>query len=491
MGRMQRDDPQDLDSVTLGRRFAGNAAWTLTAEVVGKIASFVFAVIVANGLGVRQYGFFVFAVSYVPLFLIFARWGLDITITREIARDRTKVSALFATGLRIRLALGIPSYLIAVAVAPLLLEDPTARIALAIIGFALFIDEIASFQGTVFRSFERMSYFALQHFVNRLLSTLLAALVLGLGGNLIAVAIVYALGSGAATAYGALMMRRYFPRISLRDYDSVQMRRLLREGVSLAFAGLLGVALFRVDSILLEILRSTTEVGLYGVAYRFLDSLLFVAFGLTGVALPVIARQGRGPSSARTFDLTIALLLTFYVPIAIGSLFASEWVVNLLFDPEFQRAASAVPWLTAAGIFYAIAYAARVSAINFGRGKEIAYIAGAALVLNLALNAYWIPAYGFVGAAAATLVAQAVEAICIVALYSRANRTPRVTGLIASIALASSLMGGVLWMFELRDASAVAIGSLVYLSSLWVGIRILAPREMAMAMAIIRPLNAR
>ena len=74
------------------RRFAANVTWMLVAQVAGKAASFVFIIIVARNLSVAEFGVFNFAISFVPLFLVFGGFGLESTVIRELARDRERLS---------------------------------------------------------------------------------------------------------------------------------------------------------------------------------------------------------------------------------------------------------------------------------------------------------------------------------------------------------------------------------------------------------------
>ena len=104
------------------RRSAGNALWMLLAEVAGKGATLVFFVIVARALGPKEFGYFTFAISFVPLFLIFANWGLDSAFVREVARDRERVSELFASGLVLLSGLGAAGLLLSFGVALLLVD---------------------------------------------------------------------------------------------------------------------------------------------------------------------------------------------------------------------------------------------------------------------------------------------------------------------------------------------------------------------------------
>ena len=107
-------------------RFAGNALWLMSGEAVGKVASFLFVVIVARGLGAAQYGYFNFALSFMPLFLMLGADGIEFTLIREIARDKTRLSELFVTGLVLRVGLGLIALASSIALTRFLIRETNA-----------------------------------------------------------------------------------------------------------------------------------------------------------------------------------------------------------------------------------------------------------------------------------------------------------------------------------------------------------------------------
>jgi len=80
--------PPELAVPGQSASLAGNTTWILAGELIGKAASFVFVVIVARGLGTTQYGYFTFATAFVPLFLAFGTWGIEMVLVREMSRNR-------------------------------------------------------------------------------------------------------------------------------------------------------------------------------------------------------------------------------------------------------------------------------------------------------------------------------------------------------------------------------------------------------------------
>src|SRR5919112_1657541 len=152
------------------RRFAGDAAWVLVAQAAGKAASFAFVVVVTRSVGVLDYGYFNFAASLVPLFLVFSMWGLDINVYRSMIATGADRAEVVASGLAVQATLGGAALLLALAVGPLFVEGGQPMAVLALVGGALFLDEVASFFGSCMRAMELTRMFALVILVNRILS---------------------------------------------------------------------------------------------------------------------------------------------------------------------------------------------------------------------------------------------------------------------------------------------------------------------------------
>lgn len=473
------------------RKFAANAASLVMAQAVGKVASFVFVLIVTRGLGTVEYGYFNFAVSFVPLFLILGTWGLDVAIVRGVAADKTKLSPLVASGLAIRAGSGAVALALAAAIGLALTDNDTAYATLLLVGLALLLDEVTTLLGTVFNLFERTTALSLVLVINRVLSTGLALAAIAADHDIVVVSATYLAGSAGALVVATAILRRRFPPIHLRDANTETIKHLMHQGAPLGIAGALNMALFRVDAVLLQAIKGAAAVGMYGIAYRFLDSFLFVAYGIGQVVMPRIAKQGaqdQGAEATRSFSLVLAVILAFYLPIAVGALFTARWVVTTLFGSEFAGAADAVKWLTGASVFYAIAYIARVSSVALGRRRQIALIAGAVLALNIVGNLVAIPAYGFNGAAAVTFASEVVEAIALLVVFARTQTTDRLA--IERVVLvpmaAAAVMAAALLVANTQDGAGVAVGALAYTVALAAAARLIAPDDTARLVDAVR-----
>ncbi len=232
--------------------FASGAAWLMIGDAFAKLAGFVFVVLVARGLGAEEYGYLNFALSFVPLFLIVATWGLNDALFRDVAHDRHRLSPLFASGVRLRVGMGVVALGLAVAAAPFFVKGGGAFWTVVLIGVALLLDELSGFVSTVFKAFEAMRFRAMRIAVNRVATLLLAVAALGAGGSLLAISGAYLLGSFVALVFSVLALRRYFPPISLGDWSRSEAIGLLKRGAPLALASVVSMAVFRIDAVMIQ-----------------------------------------------------------------------------------------------------------------------------------------------------------------------------------------------------------------------------------------------
>lgn len=478
-------DPASRSGQT-ARRAVGNTLWLLVGDAVAKIAGFAFIVVVARGLGTVEYGYFNLAISVAPLFLMFGVWGLNDALFNELARDRGRLSELFGSGLVLRVGLGSAALVAGVLTAPLLLEDRDGIVAFGLVATALLVDELATFVGVVFKAFEETRYRALTILVNRMLTTAFALVALLAGAGIVGVGVGYLLGSVGGLFFAAGAMHKRFPPVDWSQRGTDTMRWLLQRGTPLAIAGILNMAVFRIDTVMLQVMKGPLAVAMYGIAYRFLDSFLFVSWALGSVALPRMARAGREPQTRETLQMVVAAAMAFYLPLAVGAAFASEWAVMTFFGQRYEPAAAAVFWLMAAAAAYALTYLARMAALALGQRRAIAWIAAFALLFNLSVNLYVIPRWGFVGAAVTTFATGTLEAILLLSLVVRRSDRGGSRRMLSVPVGAATVMAIILGTTGLRDGTAVMVGSIVYVAALALFARFLAPEETARAWSLVK-----
>lgn len=478
------------DEITVdptGPRVAANAAWLMSAELVAKASSFILVVILARGFGPRQYGYFAFTLAFLPLFLHLARWGIDIGSLRRIAMRRDRFSAVFVNGAVLRLMLAVTATVVGLAVSWIFVDNRAAFEVAVVVGFALLLDEMATYLSVAFTAFEQLRFDAGVLIANRVVSTVLAGAVVALDGGLLAVCTAYMLGSVGAVLVGSFFLGRRLPPVHISDFRRSELGPLLREGTPYGIASFLNMAVFRIDAVLLEALKGPVAVGVYGVAYRFFEPILFVTWSIAQAATPRLVRDAAGREPTRTFELSLAATLAFYLPVAVGAPFTVAWLLEHLFGVRYLVAEGAVLWLAGAAAPYGVAHLARMAAIAAGERRSITAVAASVLALNVALNLALIPDYGVTGAAAATFVTEVTECGLLLALYVRRRTSALLTGTTVAPIAAAACMAVVLLLADLRGPAALIVGPVVFAVALAVIVRLVAPGDMRSLVHALRP----
>jgi O-antigen/teichoic acid export membrane protein len=171
----------------------------------------------------------------------------------------------------------------------------------------------------------------------------------------------------------------------------------------------LGQINFRIDTIILALVRSPSEVGYYSAAYRFVE-LSHSISGAVGISvfpsLNRYAATGDDRRFARLAQRALDVLLAFAAPVALVMAVFGNEILDLTAGRDFEPGGRALV-LLAAFVPFGLAnhLVWRLLAVAH-KDRALVGISGAALFAAILLNALLIPPYGM---RAAALVTVAVE----------------------------------------------------------------------------------
>lgn len=271
-----------------------------------------------------------------------------------------------------------------------------------------------------------------------------------------------------------------------RPHVGIATMELIRRALPAGVAVFATSVYFYVDSILLGLFRSPTEVGYYGAAYRIVLASLTLPAVANAVALPVLSRLLSGAPAPLDAALssTTAVLLYVCIPLAAGVAIAASPVVELVFGPDFAPAAVPLAVLiwTCVTVSANTAFAALMLARRQDRRYMLITVSGG--VANLALNLIAIPLWGMVGAAVTSILTELLVLALVVA--STADRAPRIL-LVAcrSAILPTIAMSVIIWPFRESEAAIpVGLASWVLAGAVFGPLR---PRQIRSIVGAARP----
>lgn len=468
------------------RGLASNTLWMLASQVIAKVSSLLLFVVLARSVSNVAFGNFFFALSFAPLFFVFLSVGLNSAMVREIARDRQRLAVLFASAFVIRVVIGVLALLCTFLGALFFVRGSQAYVTLAIIGIAVCADDLSSQFVSAFRAVERLQYPALVEAINRLLSTALILAVIAVSPRLALISGAYLSGSLGALAFSYVIVRRRFPLVRLWNADRLVVRSLFFGALPIGVAGVLNMGVFRIDAVMLQAFRGPREVAAYGAAYIIFESIVALSWSLCAVTLPRVARVRTPSEAARVVELTGAVVLAIFLPIAVTGWFSADSIVSRIFSERYGKAGAALAVLVVAALFYALAFTARTACVAIGRRREIAIVAALALLVNVGANAVAIPRFGLMGAAWTMLGTEVIEASFLIGLFARSNGSLRMRRELLVPFLATAALLAVLAGFGIRGPMAIAVTLLLYPAALAISTRVVGRGQIRVLLGVVR-----
>ena len=170
------------------------------------------------------------------------------------------------------------------------------------------------------------------------------------------------------------------------------------------------------DVVMLGFMRTEEEVGIYSGMGRLFILSMFVGHIVSAAFAPALAADAADLDTRRaTYVRHIRTVVFLGAPVCAAIAAFPDWAILVVFGDKFGDGA---PILTLLGIAAVLAYAymAPLTALVSWRDQTAQmYILAAVAAANVGLNFWLIPAYGGFGAAIATLAAQALMFVLLIA----------------------------------------------------------------------------
>ena len=402
-------------------------------------------VAVTRGLGLEAFGDFTAAMVFLYIPIVVADIGFSTTVLREIAAspERTEHAMRASLPLRALMSAGTVAVAAAIGVALPLNDRTTVALLIGAIGSFLTLMTLALLP--VLQAQLRMHWAVAGNMVGRLvtLGATLGALGLGLGFK----SIVWAQVIGIAVTF-AVHVFAVARTVSIRPVvDREYWRGLVVGSLVIGFAIGLSQIYFRVDTLLLALLRSSEEVGLYGAAYKFIELSQFTAAAVAVSMFPPLAKfvAAGDPRAFGLVQKSFDVLLAGAVFLTVLMLAFPEEIITFTAGPDYRDAAVALQLLAPYVLFGFVNAGLWRVLLAAERDRTLLVTSGAVLVLNVLLNIALIPEYGYKAAAVVSVVSEALITVPIALAVRRDGLLPDL-GYAPLVAVAGGAAALVAWL---------------------------------------------
>jgi O-antigen/teichoic acid export membrane protein len=402
-------------------KYFKNTGWLMAARVGSLAIKFlVNTFALSSYLGTKQFGILNYPTALTAFFLAIAALGLDGFVTRELLGNPGKKDTLLGTSFWMRLVAGfavIPLIFLAYTIANHLKPLDTPFYYVFIVAFTAIIQSV-NIIDSFFQSKVQAKKIMYINVTGNVVSAIIKLSFILL--KLPLIWFVYSLVFDAAIiAIGYIITyNNSGNHISKWKFDRTVATHLIKYSWPLAFSAILGSLYMKIDQVMIPIYLKTSELGIYSTVASLSESWYFIPVAIVTSVFPAImnARNTDISRYKKRLQNMYDLMVVISMSIAIFMTFSSKLIYHIAYakHPEFWTGAPVLAVHVWAGVFVFLGTASSQYLIAEGYTKMSMLRTGAGAIVNIVLNIIWLPKYGILGAAYATLAAYGTATFFIV-----------------------------------------------------------------------------
>lgn len=431
---------------------------TLSRVVLGGI-SLVVVGILTRYLGPDGFGQYSAIFAYLYIFAALADVGLYTVMVREISKDGANESTIASKIFTLRFFIVIG--FVAVANILVFVFPYPAQVKTGILIASLFsvLSSLAQVLTGIFQKHLRVYLISLSDVLARLIQVgallLLVRFETGLLWFVGVVVFTEAVHFGLIYSFAKSLTPIKF------NIDWRYWKEILKTALPIAVSLVLVLIYFKLDTVMLSIMKPAKDVGIYSVAYKVLEAVIFLPAIYIGLVMPILSKHAFADRLEfikvfrRAFDVISIFALWFSAYLFI----MSDWVVRIIGGGGFAEAGPVLKILSVAIflIFFGNLGGNAIIALNLQKKAMWIYFTGA--VVNIGGNLLLIPRYSYFAAASTTVATELLITLLMFGLIKK-SASATVNGGVFGKALLAAIATSLL-ILPLRGNFALA--SLVWL----------------------------
>ena len=392
------------------QRILFNAGWLVGDKAVRIALGLVVGIWVARYLGTEQFGLLSYATAFTSLFGAIGSLGISGIAVRDLVREPHEAGVTLGTAFFLRAVGGVLAFALSViGIGFARPDDGLATLIVVILGFALILkaSEVVKYW---FESQVQSKYVVWAESACFIVLSLVKVSLIIVGASLVAfawavlaeaalvAAVLLCVGSWRGVHPGSWRVRWWRARV------------LLKEGWPLILSAFAVMIYMRIDQIMLGTMLGDQAVGIYAAAVHISEAWYFLPAAIAASVFPAVLEAQRQDADhyhqrlQRLYNLMVRLAVVVAIPMT----FLSTWIVTFAFGSAYSEAGVVLAIHIWAGVFVSMGVASGKALLAENLQLLAFYRTAAGAIMNIAVNLAVIPTFGAIGAAAGTVLSQAM-----------------------------------------------------------------------------------
>jgi len=385
-----------------------NTASQVTVRFIALALTLVSVKLLTNYLGTVGVGEYNTITTYINFFIVLADLGLFSVTVREIAKNPDSEKKIISNVFTIRLISALAASIIAVAIAFLTNYNADLKIGILIASGFLFFNLLASVYDMVLQYRLKMQYSALAELFSKLGAIIALYVIILHHGNFLWIVGTVALSGILIFLLKWLFGSRYVPFSP--KYEKELSGWIFNIAWPLGLVFIISNIFFKLDTLMLFVIKGAATVGIYSVAYKILEVTAFIGSYFANALKPAFSEKMNTDKKfvSNLIKKAFGVMLFVSLPITVICIAFSREIILFLSSPDFISGAKALVFLSLTlPLLYADVLLSEILIANDER-KLLIRIAISILIFNFTANLIFIPLFSFMGAAYTTFLSEVV-----------------------------------------------------------------------------------
>lgn len=389
-------------------------------KVLGALAGYILAYVITTSYGAETFGVFELCLTFLTIFSVLGRLGLDGALVRFIPEYKEKgefnsmqkaYKFAMSVALPVSLILGTALFFSAEHLASIF-ESQHLEEGFKITAFIIPLSTWVGLNAEAFRGMKRMVEYSIfqRGTIVLIASLLILALASTYPGWIHLPLLAFGIGLGSLCLIAGFYTPVKLISLGASEENSFTKSALL----AVAFPMLLSTSMFMVmnwtDTLMIGYYLTEDEVGIYRLAFKVAALVTFAQFAINSIAAPMFSSfKAKGDMTGlRRMVRNIGYLnVLISGPIFISILLFPNLVLEF-FGDEFSMGSEPLIILAVGSVINALCGPVMYLLNMTGKEKAARNIIIVVSVLNVVLNLTFIPTYGLIGAAYATSISTVI-----------------------------------------------------------------------------------
>jgi O-antigen/teichoic acid export membrane protein len=459
------------------RRIAKNTTVLFVSQMITYIIGFFITIYTARYLGVEGFGTLTLALALTGIFVVFTDLGLGTLTVREVARDKSLAYKYVGNTTVMKLILSIITSVLIIITVNIIHYPELVKNVIYIITISMLFNTFSGIFYSILQSFEEMEYQSIAIILNSTIMLVGILLAIYFKLDIIIIALVYIIANAVNFIYIFVIYTYKFhlPKI---EVDLNFWKPTIKQALPLSLTSIFAILVFRIDTVILSIIKGELAVGFYNAAYRLMEALIFFPSLYTTAIFPVFSTlyiSSKKPLSF-AYEKSFKYLTILSLPIAVGITLLANQIIILIFKSAYTPSIltlQIVVWVLPF-IFVNYLVGTLLTAIN--RQNTLLKITMVCLIFNVGLNLVLIPSFSYLGAALVTVLTEALSLAISFYVISQLIIKVKVHRILVKPSIACLIMALFILLVKLNLFVTILIATALYFTVL-VGLKTFTPED--------------